>query len=230
MEYISNGSLARVLRLGRNGSKPWFWTPTGITIIICGIVLGMRYMHSKEFTHFDLKPENIFLDANGRALIGDFGESRYRSNELTPTRGAGTPRYSAPELFSEEVDHTATVDVFSFGLILYEIVVGSAVFPQALKAFEIIGRHRTHYQPDIPSYVLPVLQELIRQCLSPNPDDRPSFSDILQVFESNDFKLLPEANLRVVRSYVRGLLDWEQMNDVKPRSQVPVLTVARSIA
>jgi serine/threonine protein kinase len=64
----------------------------------------------------------------GHALIGDFGTSRLEVDDATLTTEAGTVHYAAPEMFNEG-ELTYKADVFSFGLVLYEILVGSAVFP-----------------------------------------------------------------------------------------------------
>jgi serine/threonine protein kinase len=209
MEYASNGSLDRVLNLVHQGKKPSFWTPTGIGIIICGIVLGMRFMHAQGFIHQDLKPLNILLNADGRTLIADFGTSRCKANDHTPTSNTGTPRYAAPELFQEE-SRTKKVDVFSFGLICYEIVVGQAVFPKSTVPAEIIRWHGKKERPTIPDTVCQTMQTHISHCCSPDANDRPSFGDILRDIESNHFQIMPEADVNIVRQYVFGVLDWEQ--------------------
>jgi serine/threonine protein kinase len=97
-------------------------------IIICGLVLGMRFVHSQGIMHRDLKPSNILINDLGQTLIGDFGSSRYEWDDATLTGGAGTVNYAAPEQFRDE-GTTNKVDIFSFASILYEIYVGSAVFP-----------------------------------------------------------------------------------------------------
>jgi serine/threonine-protein kinase len=122
MEWASNGSLSRAYRIIKTSQCPFFLKPTGLSIIICGIVLGMRFMHSRGFIHQDLKPSNILINDKGRVVIGDFGSSRNVNADITPV-GAGTLQYAAPEL-GEEVDWTSRVDVYSFGLILYELLVG----------------------------------------------------------------------------------------------------------
>jgi serine/threonine protein kinase len=215
-EYATNGSLDRVLNLVRHGKTPSFWTPTGIGIIICGIVLGMRFMHSHGFIHQDLKPSNILLNADGRALIGDFGTSRCETVDHTPTPETGTLRYAAPELFEED-GRTEKVDVFSFGLILYEILVGRAVFADDLRPMEIIRLHRKGERPIIPDKVTPAMKTLIERCWSPDPENRPSFKDILDSIDSNDFRIVLEGDEKIVRMYVRGVRDWEQMYDLKNR-------------
>jgi serine/threonine protein kinase len=214
MEYASNGSLDRIFNLVRQGAKPHFWTPTGIGIIICGIVLGMRFMHAHDYIHQDLKPANILIDVNGRTLLADFGTSRCKAVDHTPTHDTGTPHYAAPELFEED-SRTEKVDVFSFGLILFEILVGYAVFAKSLMPAEIIRSHKKGERPIVPGTLDPVMKTLIEQCWSPNPTNRPSFNDILESIESNGFRIIREADATTVRLYVRGVRDWEQMRDFK---------------
>jgi serine/threonine protein kinase len=99
-------------------------------------------MHSHRFIHQDLKPSNILLNADGQTLIADFGTSRCKANDHTPTHDTGTPHYAAPELFEDDA-RTKKVDVFSFGLICYEILVGRAVFRNPCflqKSFDGINR------------------------------------------------------------------------------------------
>jgi serine/threonine protein kinase len=176
-------------------------------------------MHSHGFVHQDLKPSNILLNGDGRTLIGDFGTSRCQAIDLTPTPDTGTPHYAAPELFEED-SRTAKVDVFSFGLILYEIVVGHAVFPLSMRPAEIIRIHKNGDRPNIPNSVVTSMKTLIELCWSPNPSDRPSFNEILKHIESNHFTIIPGADAKMIRLYVRGVRDWEQMSAVKNSSRV----------
>jgi serine/threonine-protein kinase len=209
MEYAANGSLKRVLRLVNEGHKLSFWNATGIGIVICGIVLGMRFIHSSGFIHQDLKPANIFLNADGRALIGDFGASRLTWSDDTPTGNTGTAHYAAPEQFKTDIP-TVEADVFSFGLILYEILTGLAVFPATLTPFEIIREHNGTVRPAIPDHVCRPMRELIRRCLSRNPGDRPAFDGILDFLESNHFEIFPGCDGNPIQWYVNGVRDWEQ--------------------
>jgi serine/threonine protein kinase len=208
MEWASNGSLSRVMKLVHSPQCPIFWNPTGIAIIICGIVLGMRFMHSRGFIHQDLKPSNILLSEKGRVLISDFGSSRNEYVDITPT-AAGTVQYAAPELFQDLLDPTRKVDVYSFGLILYELLVGRMVFPDDEPQFPIIRKKRSGYIPPIGRDITPAMKILIEKCLQLNADDRPSFDDILATFEKQAFAIVQEADQRTVSAYVLGIRDWE---------------------
>ena len=99
------------------------------------VVLGMRYIHKKKFMHRDLKPSNILLSKNKHVRISDFGLAKEESLEMSQSKGVGTMRFMAPELFEEKDDededknksetrYTNKVDVYSFGITLIYIVTG----------------------------------------------------------------------------------------------------------
>jgi serine/threonine protein kinase len=208
MEYAQNGSLDSVLKRVRSRSIPRFWDPTGIGIIICGIVLGMRFVHSQGFIHRDLKPLNILINENGEALIADFGTSRSESDDATLTGATGTVHYAAPEMYKDG-GITNKVDVFSFGLILYEILVGRAVFRSSKPPLRVMKRVLSGEMPAIPESVGKVMQSLIARCWSLKAEDRPSFDDILNEFLKQRFAVFPGASSEKVFEYARSVHDWE---------------------
>ncbi|MDX2160903.1 MAG: protein kinase [bacterium] len=95
------------------------------------IAAGLEYAHSHSVIHCDLKPRNILLDENGNAFLADFGLARLVQGASTRSSGdhiIGTPAYLAPEqIRSEGVD--PRTDVYSFGLIVYEMLTGQPAFP-----------------------------------------------------------------------------------------------------
>jgi serine/threonine protein kinase len=60
-EFAARGSLKGVLEKANSRQRPEFWNPTGISILICSLVLGLRYIHSRRIVHQDLKPSNILV-------------------------------------------------------------------------------------------------------------------------------------------------------------------------
>jgi serine/threonine protein kinase len=213
-EFAEHGSLAAILTRVNKRSVPAFWTPTGQAILVCGIVLGMRYVHSQRFIHRDLKPSNIFVHGACEASIGDFGAS-HRETEETPLladTGTGTAHYSAPEMLEPGAVCTNKVDVFSFGLVLYEILTESAAFPAALGALAVVGKIRNREMPPVRGCG-DFMRDLIGRCWSSDAELRPSFDDILREFENKQFDIIPGVNIAKLKDYVRAIRRWESGSD-----------------
>jgi serine/threonine protein kinase len=210
-EYAERGSLEDVMNERKSVYGREFWTWTRIAIVICDMVIGMRFVHGRGIIHRDLKPSNILVRANGRALIGDFGSSRFKDEDSTLTGDTGTVHYAAPELFEEDAVLSGKVDVFGFGLILYELFTGSAVFPICLSGLEVIRRRRSGYRPTPPEECGGFMRALIRRCWSDNPCSRPSFDEILREFESEQFKIMPGVDYEEISNIVGGVVAWEDV-------------------
>jgi serine/threonine protein kinase len=214
-EYAPNGSLDRLLLDIREGEvRPSFWNAIRIGIVICGIVLGMRYIHKSGVIHGDLKPGNIVLNDKRYPLICDFGSSRFASDDATPPPATGTVWYAAPEQYSETAILTSKIDVFSFGLILYEIFFGCPVFSSSDSPFTVIQRLRSGDLPEVPSECGEIMQKLIRQCWETNPANRPSFDKILGLFRSHRFDILPNANATDIEAFCEAIIEWERRSHI----------------
>jgi serine/threonine-protein kinase len=151
---------------------------------------GLAAAHAVGVLHRDIKPENLILEHNGNAKLMDFGIARpiHRMEPGQTQAGmiVGTPLYLSPELLQgQEVD--ARADVYSCGVVLYEIFAGSLPF-QGANAMEIMLKHlreqpappRVHW-PEIP----PKLEQIILRCLAKDPDERyRSVADLLHDLET----------------------------------------------
>jgi serine/threonine protein kinase len=173
----------------------------------------MRYIHAKGYIHRDLKPDNILISSEGKALISDFGTVCRESSDETPTPDTGTVNYAAPERFQEEIPCTNSVDVFSFGSIIYEILTEKPVFPSSLPPFHVMKLLFEGQMPVVPDSC-GYLQQLIRRCWSRTPESRPSFYSILHEFANQGFAVVPGSNPRQVRQYVEAVCKWERINGV----------------
>ncbi|XP_065344263.1 serine/threonine-protein kinase 36 [Cloeon dipterum] len=96
--------------------------------ITCDLVSALFYLHSNRVLHRDLKPQNILIDALGKAKLCDFGFARHMGRgTMLLTSIKGTPLYMAPELIKESpYDHNA--DLWSLGCIVYELLIGVPPF------------------------------------------------------------------------------------------------------
>jgi serine/threonine protein kinase len=118
MEFVDGVNLRQVLRTRR-------LAPEEALAIVPTICDALQYAHSRGIVHRDIKPENLLLDKEGKVKIADFGIAKIVGADTTAeNRSAGTPEYMAPEQRSapERVDHRA--DIYSLGVVLYEMLTG----------------------------------------------------------------------------------------------------------
>eukprot|EP00727_Mastigamoeba_balamuthi_P010007 m51a1_g5629 putative sh2 domain-containing protein (623) ;mRNA; r:802416-804745 len=149
--------------------------------------LGINWLHGIcQIIHRDLKPANLMLDENMRVKVSDFGFSEVlRGGHARDQRGAkGTALYMAPEIMQmEEFDQSA--DVYSFGLILWEMLSGRAPFSHidtldALFQAVCVDNER----PPPLTNVLPEVMAIIERCWSRNPADRGGFPRVITDLEN----------------------------------------------
>jgi serine/threonine protein kinase len=214
-EFAPNGSLHDLLSGARRGLREFFGSSTAIAKLICRLVLGMRYVHSKGIIHRDMKPSNILFDEHWRPKIIDFGMSRLESSPGPTAADTGTVSYAAPEQLVGGGRHTTKIDVFSFGHILYEILTGQEVFGPSETVTSVQRRIREDRLPILPDRFGSLMQGLIRRCWSEVPTSRPSFDAIFQEFKECGFAILPDADSEAIKRSVDEVLALE----VRPRHQ-----------
>ena len=168
-EYMRNGSLWDLIHNNSNTKL----NPTQKTNIAIGIAHGMRYLHSKGIIHRDLKSPNIFLDENYLPKIADFGLSRFCDSEFM-TQSIGTPQWMPMEQLIS-CNYGPPVDVYAFGMILYELETGEVPFDgmNSVEIFKALERDETPKLNHNRS-----LEKLIKSCWCKDPEKRPTFDQI----------------------------------------------------
>lgn len=97
--------------------------------IIIGVIHGLMVMHSKNFIHLDIKPDNIVLDENYEPKIIDFGTAMFLRDNNPVRNDRGSPLYMAPEIFGKSKCSKKS-DIYSFGILLYTIVTRSPPYEE----------------------------------------------------------------------------------------------------
>ena len=159
MEYVDGEDLSSLLRrIGRlPGDKA-----VEIARKLCA---GLSAAHAKGVLHRDLKPANVMIDGRGQVLIMDFGLAAVADQVEGAEIRNGTPAYMAPEqLAGREV--TERSDVYSLGLVLYEMFTGK-------RAFETRDRSAVPSASSVIKDVDPAVERLIAKCLDPDASKRP---------------------------------------------------------
>lgn len=158
-------------------------TATEKTFIAYGVAVGMQFLHEKGIIHRDLKTQNILLDERNCPVISDFGSSRNASGNAPKTSSIGTPNYMAPEFIQGE-DYDLPVDVYSYGIILWEMLTEEVPFAGKESHNIILMVVIQHLRPPIPENIPTNLKKLIELCWSQDPQDRPTFEHITSLFEN----------------------------------------------
>jgi hypothetical protein len=174
MEFVDGEDIASLMR--RIGRLP----ADKALEIARQVCAGLAAAHEHGIIHRDLKPANIMLDGRGRARITDFGLAGLSTEVQGENARAGTPAYMSPEQFSGG-EITPKSDLYSLGLVMYEIFTGKKPYEAA--TFEEMARLREKSAPTAPSEHLkdidPLVERIMLRCLEKNPAKRPP--SVLQV-------------------------------------------------
>jgi serine/threonine protein kinase len=140
------------------------------------IVLAVQYLHQQGIAHNDIKPENIILDANGRAKLTDFGFAKC-SEIAGDEEKLGTLVYMAPELLKRGAFNTQKADIWSLGIVLYTMMVSRFPYPcqNESQTVQYIKAGKLMY----PNGIDADAKRLIRMMTKLKPEERPTIDDIL---------------------------------------------------
>ncbi len=159
------------------------------TSIIKSVLSALSHAHARGVVHRDIKPANIILARNGIAKVADFGIARIEASDLTQAGTIiGTPGYMSPEQLKGEVVD-ARSDIFSAGVILYEMLTGQKAFPGSTIASIIYNVINKELPPpsELRQAVPAGLDAVVRRAVAKSADAR--FESALQFVEALDAAL-----------------------------------------
>jgi serine/threonine protein kinase len=194
LDFITGGSLEDQIKEGKYRTNDWSLTIKALLQVL----EGLNHSHNMGVVHRDIKPENILIRADGSICLTDFGlvksfndpskdtdepdESAPASTDSSVTGSGqfvGTPRYGAPEQWDKNLKIGPATDIYSFGVLFYEMLCGRRPFDapgEKPDPLELIHRHLKNPPPDPRAFrpeVPPSLAELVLHCLAKDSNLRP---------------------------------------------------------
>jgi len=173
--------------------------------VILSVARGLKYLHSKDVIHGDLKGHNVLMNDDGTPLLSDFGRSKFIDHRGFTTAFAGSARYMAPELTAAEPDvvygedeHgtyenqgtpnlTKKTDVFAFSMLALEILTGKLPFFYLRQDTTVIAFVQDGKRPErskcLPSVFTNSMWALLENCWDTAPESRPSMDSIVERLE-----------------------------------------------
>ncbi|EGR34797.1 protein kinase domain protein [Ichthyophthirius multifiliis] len=163
------------------------------------IVLGLQYLHDKNIIYRDLKSQNVLLDQNANAKLIDFGLSKI---DVIGHSLCGTPEYLAPGIVLSEHGHVKTVDWWSFGILLYEMLTGSPPFYSNDK--KQMFNKLTSMEIQFPPHISKDAQNLISRLLVAEPTERLGYGN--------------DGTTNVMQHPFFKEINWNMLNNMKIKS------------
>ncbi|KAL2327376.1 hypothetical protein Fmac_020803 [Flemingia macrophylla] len=191
-EYMVNGSLRNALQKnGRNLDK------RKRLLIAMDVAFGMEYLHGKNIVHFDLKSDNLLVNLRDPhrpiCKVGDLGLSKVKCQTLISGGVRGTLPWMAPELLNGSSSLVSEkVDVFSFGIVMWELLTGEEPYADLHYGAIIGGIVNNTLRPPVPESCDPEWRLLMERCWSSEPSERPSFTEIANGLRSMATKISPK--------------------------------------
>jgi eukaryotic-like serine/threonine-protein kinase len=166
MQYLEGRTLKQLIDVGLN--------PEQAAGLIRQVLEGARFAHRHGVVHRDLKPQNVIVDADGKATVTDFGIARAGVSEITQAGSVmGTPHYLSPEQ-AQGLDVTAVSDLYSIGVMLYEALTGRVPFEG--DSAVSVAMKQVSQAPQRPSsinpQVSPALDAVVMRALEKEPGQR----------------------------------------------------------
>jgi hypothetical protein len=195
MDYMAEGSLYNLL----HNQQPLTWESRHR--IALDITSGLTHLHDKDILHRDLKSLNVLLDSLLRARLTDFGLSRIKTETASTTATAssqsvGTLPWIAPELFKRRAKYTKSADMYSYGMVLWELASRKVPFSDAHNREILIKWLEDGEQEEIPEDCPSGFAKLIKWCWNQEPTKRPTINQAANALSQEPAEQSPAPSYR----------------------------------
>lgn len=202
-EYMVNGSLRHALQ---RDDRTLDYRKR--LLIAMDVAFGMEYLHGKNIVHFDLKSDNLLVNLRDPhrpiCKVGDLGLSKVKCQTLISGGVRGTLPWMAPELLNGSSSLVSEkVDVFSFGIVMWELLTGEEPYADLHYGAIIGGIVSNTLRPPVPESCDPEWRSLMERCWSPEPSERPSFTGIADTLRSLASALRPKGQVHHKQALVQ---------------------------
>lgn len=244
MEYVEGRTLEALMRVawrGRSGRSARGFPPILALDLVRQVCRGLGYAHAMadrsgkplDIIHRDIKPGNIMVSNHGIAKITDFGiaKAAVETGVVTATNVVrGTPLYMSPEQATgQKLDHRS--DLFSLGLILYEMMTGKRLFEMKdiVSTMESIARAEIGDAPNVLDSIVPGMGPVFRRLMSLNPSSRHPDGDTLgQAIGELTNRLADAHDIDIDATAMESLHRLSTDTDVIPVKLGPAVTLEDS--
>ncbi|MDY6968964.1 MAG: serine/threonine-protein kinase [Spirochaetota bacterium] len=204
MEYVDGIDLGDLIKKKRYLSNEM------AMLIFNEICKALKYAHDKNVIHRDIKPDNILISKEGEVKLTDFGIATSKDEdekELT-TAGMtlGTPAYMSPEQISDTKNVDKRADIYSMGVLLYEMIVGKCPFPRSFtpESISLIEKGDYTSAKKINPKVAPIIQKIIKKAMHHKIKKRYKDLGYVIALLCRNLKKYPDQNLinNAIKHYV----------------------------
>lgn len=199
-EMITKKRLFDILEFAKYNNSLVDWNNTKKFINIYGIASGMKCLHSFGIIHSNLNPKSIYLDVNMYPKMTDFGRL---TQILIFNSMTYTDNFNKTLKIINSENSSKEKDVFEFGVIAYQIMMGEILFENNLPTFSADIKIPNCYK------------SLIEKCLSKNPNERPSFDDIVTTIENDIDFIMHDMNNDEISEYIKNTkCDCDEVDEI----------------
>ncbi len=217
-EYVEGISLDALIR------KERYLSNDAAMLVLYEVCRALKFAHDRQVIHRDIKPGNILISSHGEVKLADFGiaTSAAEMDDGLTKDGTmlGTPAYVPPEQIEDARNVDRRADIYSVGVVLYEMLTGKTPYPGSFTAETIRLIHKGRHTPPrrLNPRASPFLARIAATCMKVNRRRRyQDLGVILRLLE----KRIPRRDPATVRQAMKKVLKGESIQDFLRRSRAP---------